>query len=182
MASLEFAKNKMTLNYRVDWQTPDKYLDAARAVLGEIDLDPGSNDRANERVRAKQIYTRHDSCLEHVWQGKVWMNPAYTILPEMTERIISSYLAGTVPEALFMTHTKTVWDKWFQDAFRACDAVCFVNELVEWFPGHLVDLERSHLGINFAGPTYDERGTVIFYFGKNIDKFKEHFIQFGAIR
>jgi len=182
MAYLNFAKNTMTLNYRVDWQTPDKYLDAARAVLGEIELDPGTSAIAQKRIQAKKFYTRHDSCLDHDWHGKVWMNPAYTLLPEMTDKLIRSHRLGNVPEAIFMTHTKTVWDAWFQDAFRECDSICFVNELVEWYPGHMDDLDSSSLGINFPMPAYDERGTVIFYFGDNTDKFKEHFTQFGAIR
>ena len=171
----------MMVNYRTDWQTPDKYLEAARAVLGVIELDPASSQGAQERIKAKEFYTRHDSCLDHAWKGKVWMNPAYTLLPDMTDILIRAYRSGDVSEALFMTHTSAIWELWFQVALNACEAACFVNELVQWHPGHKDELTLSGLA-KAANPTYDERGTVIFYFGKNLDKFKEHFEQFGVIK
>ena len=34
-----------------------KFLDAAREVLGEIDLDPASGTEANETVKAAKFYT-----------------------------------------------------------------------------------------------------------------------------
>jgi ParB family chromosome partitioning protein len=171
----------MAVNYRVDWQTPDKYLDAARSVLGEIELDPATSKRAQERIQAQKYYTRHDSCLDHEWHGKVWMNPAYTLLPQMTDRLIRAYQAGDVPEAIFMTHTATSWELWFQAALRVCTTVCFVSELVEWYPGHKDEL--AELGVSqAANPDYDERGTVVFYFGQNIDNFRQHFEQFGVVK
>jgi hypothetical protein len=41
-----------------DWRTPRKFLDAAREVLGAIDLDPASGPEANETVKAAKFYTK----------------------------------------------------------------------------------------------------------------------------
>ena len=43
-----------------DWRTPRKFLDAARDVLGAIDLDPATSAEANETVQAAKFYTEAD--------------------------------------------------------------------------------------------------------------------------
>jgi hypothetical protein len=40
-----------------DWRTPRKFLEAAREVLGAIDLDPASGPEANETVKGAKFYT-----------------------------------------------------------------------------------------------------------------------------
>ena|SRR5665647_815629 len=60
-----------------EWYTPESYIRAATAVMGEIDLDPASTEIANSVVLAKQIYTSADDGLNKNWSGKVWLNPPY---------------------------------------------------------------------------------------------------------
>ena len=61
-----------------EWGTPEKYIALAREVMGEIDLDPASNEHAQRTVQARQYFTREDSGLVHPWVGRVWLNPPYT--------------------------------------------------------------------------------------------------------
>lgn len=62
-----------------NWETPDDVLDRVRAVLGDIDLDPASSERANERVRAKQFFsaTVATDGLTRPWEpaATVFINP-----------------------------------------------------------------------------------------------------------
>ena len=60
-----------------EWFTPPEIVEAARRVLGEIDLDPASTREANIVIKAKVFYTRHDDGLTKPWKGRVWMNPPY---------------------------------------------------------------------------------------------------------
>ncbi len=60
-----------------DWYTPAVYIEAARSVLGGIDLDPASCPEANETVRAAQIYGETEGGLSQPWKGRVWLNPPY---------------------------------------------------------------------------------------------------------
>jgi hypothetical protein len=47
-----------------EWYSPREVVDAARDVLGAIDLDPASCDLANEVIQAAQIFTRERNGLE----------------------------------------------------------------------------------------------------------------------
>jgi len=76
--------------------TPPEIVEAWRAVLGTIDLDPASSELANKNIGAKQIYTepsyfivtnqsdglptRHYhnwGGLEQEWRGRVVLNPPF---------------------------------------------------------------------------------------------------------
>ena len=59
-----------------EWYTPKPYIDAARAVMGNIDIDPASSDEANKIVQASKIYTAEDSGLKHDWAKITWINPS----------------------------------------------------------------------------------------------------------
>jgi hypothetical protein len=68
------------------WGTPDYILDAVREAFGgQIDCDPASNAKAQERVRATVWYGEDtpfsgalsdDGC-DFAWRGKVFLNPPY---------------------------------------------------------------------------------------------------------
>ena len=52
------------------WYTPKRYIEAVRAVLYDIDLDPASTPYANRVVQAKTIYTISDDGLQKSWEGR----------------------------------------------------------------------------------------------------------------
>ncbi len=55
--------------------TPSAIVEAARKVMGGIDLDPASCEKANEVVKAAAYCTRENNGLLHPWWGKVFLNP-----------------------------------------------------------------------------------------------------------
>lgn len=59
------------------WFTPPDVLERARQVLGMIDLDPASEDAANEHVWAVNILTELNDGLTCRWpvDCSVWLNP-----------------------------------------------------------------------------------------------------------
>ena len=52
-----------------EWYTPAKYIEAARGVLGAIDLNPASRLAANEIVQAAKFYSKQQDGLSLPWCG-----------------------------------------------------------------------------------------------------------------
>jgi replicative DNA helicase len=53
--------DKLTENDQ--WYTPPVYIDAARQIMGGIDLDPASNELAQKTIRAEVFYSAEDDGL-----------------------------------------------------------------------------------------------------------------------
>jgi hypothetical protein len=68
---------------RPDWTTPPWLIEAARRVLGTIDLDPASSERSNEIVMAKKFFDEKHDGLQQPWRVSmrtpklrgIWLNP-----------------------------------------------------------------------------------------------------------
>ena len=85
-----YRKRLMSITKPPEWFTPAYLVDAARAVLGTIDLDPASSDEAQEVVRATRYFTRETDGLLTPWPAgaRTWMNPPYSrgVIAQFVER------------------------------------------------------------------------------------------------
>jgi phage N-6-adenine-methyltransferase len=144
-----------------DWHTPDDILDLARAVLGVIDLDPASSDKAQLSVQAKEYFTAEDSDLDKEWYGRVWLNPPYAapLIRQFVSKLVNEYQSGRVSAAIMLTHNYTD-AAWFHVAAPAAEAVCFLRRRVKF-----IDAFGKE-----ASPT---QGQVLFYFGEDEQRFIE---------
>jgi hypothetical protein len=101
----------------VEWYTPAAYVEAARQVMGGIDLDPASNDLAQEMVRASTYHTAETDGLAQEWTGRVWLNPPYAAgeIDRFVSKLVAEHTAGNVTEAVLLVHSRTD-TAWFHEA------------------------------------------------------------------
>ena len=152
-----------------EWYTPKIYIDSARAVLGEINIDPASNNFSQKTINADVFYTIDDDGLTKEWSGKVWMNPPYTarVINRFIEKLVNHFQAGEVTEAIILTNSNTD-TSWFHQGASEGSAVCFTS-------GRINFLKESG---EKSSPT---NGQSFIYFGKNIEAFKAEFLKHGLV-
>lgn len=153
-----------------EWFTPVQYIAAAREVMGEIDLDPASHPAAQKTVDALNFFTATENGLEQPWHGRVWLNPPYAaaLITQFVNKLVQEVSDRNVQQAIMLTHNYTD-SAWFHHAEASADLLCFTRGRVRF-----VDI----YGIECA-PT---QGQVFFYFGPEIDRFREVFSRFGFVR
>ena len=151
-----------------EWYTPQKYIDSAKVIMGEIDLDPASSKIANDRIKAKKYYSARDNGLSKKWTGKVWMNPPYSQphIVDFCTKLLDELKTGHCKEAIVLVNNATD-TKWFQSMAVKSIAICFIKGRVSfWSPDKI------------AQPL---QGQAILYFGGNGKRFREEFSKYGFI-
>lgn len=168
----------MALQKNNEWYTPAKYIEAARQVMGSIDLDPASCAKANETVRATAYYTKEQDGLLKDWHGNVWLNPPYGRLePEKTgstrsyqqffmQKLLISYQQGTVHQAIALLLGNAYFTRWFRPFCSY--PLCFYSGTIDF---ERDTGERSHFGF----------GTIFVYLGPQRQRFVDMFSQFGDV-
>ena len=158
-----------------DWYTPRFILDAARnCVGGQFDLDPASSHLANEKVKAKKIFTRQDDGLNQVWNPEVyktvWLNPPYSrgnILNFVLKFL--GELANAKGVMLCRLDASTRWFKlMIESKYITC--VCLPNEKLMF--------QRIYPRTTKAG---NKEGNILFFRNIKPEKVKKFFNEIGYV-
>jgi hypothetical protein len=144
-----------------EWFTPARYVEAAREVLGTIDLDPASCEGANATVGAVRFFDAHTDGLAHDWPGRVWLNPPYGRLgPQFVAKLLEQHRASITTAAILLVapHTSAAW---FQPLFGF--PLCFTNHRIKFIGGG--DAPTQSNVFAYLGPRAQCFGAVFRRFG-----------------
>ena len=150
-----------------EWYTPAEYVEAARRVMGGFDIDPASNDYANQTIQATIYYTEETNGLDKEWAGRCWMNPPYgSLSADFVAKLLAEFEAGNVTEAVVLVNSHATETAWFAPLWN--HLLCFTD--------HRINFESPMGSSN--GSTH---GSVFIYLGDHREAFVREFYQFGYI-
>lgn len=147
-----------------EWYTPPEFIEAARKTMGGIDIDPASNDIAQQNVKASVYYTEETNGLDKQWIGNVWMNPPYSsaLIGQFCERLVAEHQSGRVKQAVILVNNATE-AKWFSTLASVASMVGFTFKRVRFLDMH---------GNPSGAPL---QGQAVVYIGKNKTAFANNF-------
>lgn len=148
-----------------EWYTPPEIIEAARAVMGSIDLDPASCELADAIVKAGKYYTIEDDGPTMPWYGNVFLNPPYAtkIIVRFIDALIEK--RHDYKQAIVLVNNATE-TKWFRQLVSLSSAIVFPTGRVKFY------MPDQSTGSPL-------QGQAITYIGDNTNKFLKTFQRFG---
>lgn len=152
-----------------EWMTPPEIVDAAKKVMGGIDLDPASSFEANAVIEAAEYFDEERDGLNQEWWGRVWMNPPFNsaLLAQFVEKLVNDFKDGFIEEAIVLTNNITE-TKSGQLLLSVADATCFPSGRLRFL---------THEGEAMGAPL---QGQMVNYFGRDPERFISEFSSFGS--
>lgn len=146
-----------------EWYTPKEIIDAAREVMGSIDLDPASSEIANKTVCAEKFYTIDSDGLTKDWHGRIWLNPPYA--RGMVGKFIDKLVDSEFEQAIVLVNNATD-TKWFSRLVEISSSIVFSKGRIKF----------NKPDGSIGSPL---QGQAIVYVGGEGEKFRKIFGKFG---
>jgi hypothetical protein len=164
-----FVHGSHNINGHIEWYTPRQYIDSAIRVMGGIDCDPATSERAQQVIKARTYHTLQDDGLSHVWKGRVWLNPPYAAkhVTLFVDHLLAFLDSKDVTQAILLTHNNAD-TLWFQKSAMRAAAVCFTRGRVRFWSENGKSNSPTH-------------GHTFMYFGRRRRAFEKEFSQYGWI-
>jgi phage N-6-adenine-methyltransferase len=152
-----------------EWYTPPEFIEAARAVMGGIDLDPASSAIAQRTVQAERFYTKDDDGLTKEWCGRVWLNPPYSseLIGQFAHKVAEEWAAEHIEQAVVLVNNATE-TQWFRTLASVATSICFVAGRVRFLDPD-------------GNPGAPLQGQAALYIGAERERFADAFCKFGFV-
>ena len=166
-----------TSHDRNAWFTPSEYIEAARAAMGRIDLDPFSDTAANRVVQATRFFTEQDDAFTRDWaadcpQGgqRLWLNPPFgrDVIDKVVDKFTVEFKEGHFSEAIVLTNNATE-TQWFHELLAVASAICLPSKRIKFW-----NADGKAVSSNTRGQTF-------FYVGEDTERFRAQFSRFGVV-
>lgn len=184
-----------------EWYTPSDYVEAARKLMGAIDLDPASHEEANGTVKAAQFFTIEDDGLRQTWRGRIFLNPpggddqhGGALVPQFWRCLLRENVNAMLAEE----HFEAVWIGYsleqLQTLQQSCKGLahplqfpmCVPRQRIAFVENHAKKSARIDKMIA-AGKIPNQKSqpshaNYITYVGPNTGRFHDVFSHFGQVR
>jgi hypothetical protein len=142
-----------------EYYTPLPIIEAARRVMGGIDLDPASSAAANARVKADEFFDKDHDGLLWVWHGRVWLNSPFSRKgnPLWVNKLETEYISFACTS-----------EKWFQPLMRRPQCYLYPRT------NYLMPDGKVARGVT--------KGSVVTYYGERLHDFAKAFQHLGTIK
>jgi hypothetical protein len=170
-----------------EWYTPSPFVEAAREVMGEIELDPASHEQANATVKAETFYTAESNGLVQPWYGRVFVNPPGGLVLQFWNRLILHYAhEGSVTEAVWIGYSLEQLQTLQASQVTPLDfTICVPNRRIAFVENGAKQAERF-AKLTAAGKKPNPKSSpshanYITYIGYHKSRFADVFAKFGQV-
>lgn len=178
MSEMSQPMQVLTSSEHVEWYTPKKYIDMVKEVMGDIDLDPASNEVANSWIKAEVYFDEGKiGGLSLPWHGRVFCNPPYGKTGGKSNQGIwmhkmeLEYIAGRMMEGIGLVYS-THGYSWYEDMWTRYP-VCLVRERIKFWT-------LAEDGVVVEGDMA-KKGSTFIYFGEFVGRFEKVFSRIGRV-
>ncbi len=189
-----------------EWYTPSPFVEAAREVMGAIDLDPASHEEANRTVKAARFFSEEDNGLRQIWKGRVFLNPPGGLVREFWQALMLSWRDSNISQAIWIGYSLEQLQTLQTQSSRCSPLdfpICVTSKRIAFIeneakkqarrmkvleegsrPGASEAKRRSASLVRAGKPLPDSpsHSNYITYIGPNAARFAEVFRQFGQVR
>jgi len=174
-----------------NWCTPTKWLDLVRDVIGDIDLDPASNDLANRYfVNAKRFYD--EDGLDLPWNARsVFLNPPYNKIGNRSgagtwlEKLLHEHQSGHCNEAIALSKTApgySWWDDLFHEGPQAWQGpMCITRDRISFVHLSWLNQADGTITVPKGKSNKSKSASSFWYVGPHTNRFFEVFGSVGTV-
>lgn len=171
-----------------EWYTPSLYVEAAREVMGRIDLDPFSHPDANRIVLADNYYTADDDGLLRPWFGSVFINPPGGLVKKAWTKLLDE--VPNIDQVIWIGYSVEQLQFLQRDEAYSLSPldfpICVPRRRIAFVENDAKKEQRrkkcASKGQKFTERSSPSHSNYITYIGPFSDRFKAVFSKFGTVR
>lgn len=172
-----------------EWYSPAPFVEAAREVMGGIDLDPASHEEANRIVKAERFFTVEDDGLKQAWFGRVFLNPPGGLVGDFWLKLLREWQVLRVEQAVWIGYSLEQLQTLQQIGASKTPLdfpMCFTSKRIAFVENAAKQAERFAKllaqGKKPNAKSSPSHSNYIAYLGANTETFSRVFSQFGQVK